>query len=44
MDLQGLAITAARAFAVYVLILLVIRTLGKRTVGNFSPRSICSSP
>ena len=28
--------TAARAFAVYVLMLVVIRALGKRTVGNFS--------
>jgi uncharacterized membrane protein YcaP (DUF421 family) len=29
-------LTAARAFAVYVLMLIVIRALGKRTVGNFS--------
>ena len=29
-------LTAARAAAVYVLMLIVIRTLGKRTVGNFS--------
>ena len=28
--------TAARALAVYALMLVVIRTLGKRTVGNFS--------
>jgi uncharacterized membrane protein YcaP (DUF421 family) len=31
-----LILTAARAFAVYVLMLIVIRALGKRTVGNFS--------
>jgi uncharacterized membrane protein YcaP (DUF421 family) len=31
-----LLLTAARAFAVYVLMLIVIRALGKRTVGNFS--------
>lgn len=29
-------LTAARAAAVYVLMLIVIRALGKRTVGNFS--------
>ena len=29
-------LTAARAVAVYVLMLIVIRALGKRTVGNFS--------
>jgi uncharacterized membrane protein YcaP (DUF421 family) len=31
-----LLMTAARAFAVYVLMLIVIRALGTRTVGNFS--------
>lgn len=36
MDPQELLLTAARAFAVYVLMLIVIRALGKRTVGNFS--------
>jgi uncharacterized membrane protein YcaP (DUF421 family) len=36
MDLQELALTSARAAAVYVLMLIVIRALGKRTVGNFS--------
>jgi uncharacterized membrane protein YcaP (DUF421 family) len=36
MDPNELMLTAARAFAVYVLMLIVIRALGKRTVGNFS--------
>jgi len=36
MDVQELMMTAARAAAVYALMLVVIRTLGKRTVGNFS--------
>jgi uncharacterized membrane protein YcaP (DUF421 family) len=36
MDPQELAMTAVRAGAVYVLMLFVIRALGKRTVGNFS--------
>jgi uncharacterized membrane protein YcaP (DUF421 family) len=36
MDPSELILTAARAVAVYVLILIVIRALGKRTVGNFS--------
>jgi uncharacterized membrane protein YcaP (DUF421 family) len=36
MDPQELLMTAARALAVYVLMLIVIRTLGKRTVGNFA--------
>jgi uncharacterized membrane protein YcaP (DUF421 family) len=36
MDLQELAMTAVRAVGVYVLMLVVIRALGKRTVGNFS--------
>ena len=36
MDPNDLLTTAARAFAVYVFMLIVIRALGKRTVGNFS--------
>lgn len=36
MDLQELLITAGRSLALYVLMLIVIRLLGKRTVGNFS--------
>ena len=36
MDLHELLLTAARALAVYVLMLIVIRALGKRTVGNLS--------
>jgi uncharacterized membrane protein YcaP (DUF421 family) len=36
MDPRELLFTAARAFAVYVLMLIVIRALGKRTVGNFA--------
>ena len=36
MDPQELTLTAARAAAVYVFMLVVIRSLGKRTVGNFS--------
>ena len=36
MDPRELMLTAARAAAVYVLMLIVIRALGKRTVGNFS--------
>jgi uncharacterized membrane protein YcaP (DUF421 family) len=36
MDTQELLLTAARAIAVYVLMLVVIRALGRRTVGNFS--------
>jgi uncharacterized membrane protein YcaP (DUF421 family) len=35
-DPQELVLTAARAAAVYVLMLIVIRALGKRTVGNFA--------
>jgi uncharacterized membrane protein YcaP (DUF421 family) len=31
-----LILTATRAFAVYIVMLIVIRALGKRTVGNFS--------
>jgi uncharacterized membrane protein YcaP (DUF421 family) len=36
MDPSELLLTSARAVAVYALILIVIRLLGKRTVGNFS--------
>jgi uncharacterized membrane protein YcaP (DUF421 family) len=36
MDIQDLLLTSARAAAVYVFMLIVIRALGKRTVGNFS--------
>jgi uncharacterized membrane protein YcaP (DUF421 family) len=36
MDAHELLMTAARALAVYVLMLAVIRLLGKRTVGNFA--------
>src|SRR5688572_19533745 len=36
MDPRELMLTAARAAAVYVLMLVVVRALGKRTVGNFS--------
>lgn len=36
MDPRELLLTAARAIAVYVLMLVVIRALGKRTVGNFA--------
>jgi uncharacterized membrane protein YcaP (DUF421 family) len=36
MDPSELLLTSARAVAVYVLMLVVIRLLGKRTVGNFS--------
>jgi uncharacterized membrane protein YcaP (DUF421 family) len=36
MDGQELLLTVARALAVYVLMLVVIRALGKRTVGNFA--------
>jgi uncharacterized membrane protein YcaP (DUF421 family) len=36
MDPHELLMTAARAGAVYVLMLFVIRLLGKRTVGNFA--------
>ena len=35
-DPKELLLTAARAAAVYVLMLAVVRALGKRTVGNFS--------
>jgi uncharacterized membrane protein YcaP (DUF421 family) len=36
MDWQELALTAARGVLVYVAMLVVIRILGKRTVGNFT--------
>jgi uncharacterized membrane protein YcaP (DUF421 family) len=36
MDAEELLMTAARAGAVYVLMLVVVRALGRRTVGNFS--------
>jgi uncharacterized membrane protein YcaP (DUF421 family) len=36
MDLHELLLTAARALAIYGLMLIVIRALGKRTVGNFA--------
>src|SRR5687768_14514097 len=36
MDPRELMLTAARAAAVYALMLIVVRALGKRTVGNFS--------
>jgi uncharacterized membrane protein YcaP (DUF421 family) len=36
MDVNELLMTAARAGAVYALMLIVVRVLGKRTVGNFS--------
>jgi len=35
-DVQELLLTSGRAVAVYALMLVVIRVLGKRTVGNFS--------
>jgi uncharacterized membrane protein YcaP (DUF421 family) len=36
METQELLLTALRAAAVYVLMLVVIRLMGKRTVGNFT--------
>ena len=36
MDWQELGMTAARGVLVYVLMLIVIRVLGKRTIGNFT--------
>jgi uncharacterized membrane protein YcaP (DUF421 family) len=36
MDYQELLLTAGRAFAVYVLMLVIVRILGRRTIGNFS--------
>lgn len=37
MDVQELLMTAGRAVLVYVVFLFIIRLLGKRTIGNFSP-------
>jgi uncharacterized membrane protein YcaP (DUF421 family) len=36
MDVQELLLTAGRSLLLYVIMLIVIRLLGKRTVGNFS--------
>jgi uncharacterized membrane protein YcaP (DUF421 family) len=36
MDPRELVLTAVRAFGIYVLMLVVVRALGKRTVGNFA--------
>jgi len=36
MDLPELLLTALRAVAVYALMLIVVRALGRRTIGNFS--------
>lgn len=36
MELSELAATALRAFAVYAVLLLVLRLLGRREIGNFS--------
>jgi uncharacterized membrane protein YcaP (DUF421 family) len=36
MDAHDLALTALRSVGVYILMLVVIRVLGKRTVGNFT--------
>ena len=36
MESQELLLTAARSVAVFVLMLVVVRALGKRTIGNFS--------
>lgn len=36
MEVQELLSTAARSFLLYVIMLVIIRLLGKRTVGNFS--------
>jgi uncharacterized membrane protein YcaP (DUF421 family) len=36
MDIQELLMTALRASAVYVLVLILLRLMGKRAVGNFS--------
>lgn len=36
MDSGELLLTAARAFGIYFLMLLVVRILGKRTIGNFA--------
>jgi uncharacterized membrane protein YcaP (DUF421 family) len=37
MDIQELAMTAARTAVIYIFLLIVLRVLGKRTVGNFTP-------
>jgi uncharacterized membrane protein YcaP (DUF421 family) len=37
MDLRELLFTGLRALAVYILMLVVVRALGKRTIGNFAP-------
>lgn len=37
MDAQELLLTAARGVLVYIVFLVIIRLLGKRTVGNFTP-------
>jgi uncharacterized membrane protein YcaP (DUF421 family) len=37
MDYQELLMTAGRAVLVYVVFLIIIRVLGKRTVGNITP-------
>src|SRR6187455_2360971 len=36
METQELLMTAARSVAVFAILLVVIRVLGKRTIGNFS--------
>ena len=36
MDPRELMLTAGRAFGIYILMLIVVRALGKRTVGNFA--------
>ena len=36
MDVHEILLTAGRTLAIYVLMLIVIRLLGKRTIGNFS--------
>jgi uncharacterized membrane protein YcaP (DUF421 family) len=36
MDLNELGLTAARAAIIYAFVLLVVRLMGKRTVGNFT--------
>jgi uncharacterized membrane protein YcaP (DUF421 family) len=37
MDTQGLLVTAGRTVAVYALMLVVLRCLGKREIGSFTP-------
>jgi uncharacterized membrane protein YcaP (DUF421 family) len=36
MDLHELLLTAVRAFALYVILLVLLRLMGKRTLGNFT--------